>query len=78
MLLVKAQGGTTIAGCTWENDGDAVDVPYELAVELLAIHGADFSVPEEAVPAELGEAPRTRRKSRQAAPPVEEKSGGAA
>lgn len=63
MLLIKAQGGGTVAGYTWENDGDAVDVPYELAVELLAIPGADFSVPDdEEVPDALADAPKGRRK----------------
>jgi hypothetical protein len=47
MLLVKEQGGTTIAGYCWENDGDAVDVPQHLAAELLAIQGGDFSVPDD-------------------------------
>lgn len=45
MLLAKTQGGTTVAGHTWENDGDAVDVPYDLAMELLAIKGGGFYVP---------------------------------
>ncbi len=45
MLLAKEQGGTTVAGHTWENDGDAVDVPYDLAMELLAIKGGGFYVP---------------------------------
>ena len=73
MLLVKEQGGGTVAGYTWENDGDAVEVPYELAVELLAIKGGDFSVPEEeTLPPELSEAPRTRRKGRQGRPVVTE------
>lgn len=73
MLLIKEQGGCTIAGYTWENDGDATEVPYELAVELLAIKGGDFSVPEdEILPPELSEAPRTRRKGRRAGPAVTE------
>ena len=46
MKLTKAQAAT-VAGHTWENDGDAVDVPYELAMELLAIKGHDFSVPDD-------------------------------
>lgn len=73
MLLVKEQGGCTVAGHTWENDGDAVEVPYELAVELLAIKGGDFSVPEEEIlPPELSEAPRTQRKGRRAGTAVTE------
>jgi len=51
MLLAKAQGGCTLkhkgASYTWEHDGEEVDVPVEFAMELLAIQGGDFSVPEE-------------------------------
>lgn len=43
MLLAKAQGGCTIAGYTWKNDGDAVEVPGSFGAELLAIQGGDFS-----------------------------------
>ena len=42
MLLAKRQGGTTIHGHHWEHDDAAVDVPYGLAVELLAIKGGGF------------------------------------
>lgn len=63
MLLIKARGGCTVAGYTWEEDGDAVEVPDDLAMELLGIRGADYSVPDDAdLPAELGDAPRTKRK----------------
>lgn len=54
MLLAKRQGGTTVHGHHWKHDDDAVDVPYDLAMELLAIKGADFYVPEP----EAGEPPR--------------------
>lgn len=63
MLLIKAQGGCTVHGYTWENDGDAVEVPDDLAMELLYMKGADYSVPDDAdLPAGLADAPRTRRK----------------
>lgn len=45
MLLAKRQGGTTVAGHHWKHDGAAVDVPYDLAMELLAIKGGGFYVP---------------------------------
>jgi hypothetical protein len=32
----------------WEHDGDAVDVPNQLAAELLATPGGDFKVAEAA------------------------------
>jgi hypothetical protein len=67
MLLIKAQGGCTVAGFTWENDGDAVEVPDDLAMELLYMKGADYSVPDdEQLPPELSDAPRAKRKSRRA------------
>lgn len=67
MLLGKEQGGTTVHGHHWENDGDEAEVPYELAMELLAIKGAGFYVPE----AEPGESPKLQRKSKQPADPEE-------
>jgi hypothetical protein len=45
MLLAKRSGGCTVAGRTWKHDDDAVDVPYHLAMELLAIKGGGFYVP---------------------------------
>jgi hypothetical protein len=62
MLLGKEQGGTAVHGHHWENDGDEVEVPYELAMELLAIKGAGFYVPE--AEAEPGEPPKPQRKSK--------------
>lgn len=71
MLLVKDQGGCTVAGYTWENDGDAVDVPYDLAVELTGIRGGDFSVAgDQEVPAGLSGAPKTRRKAKAVTEPA--------
>jgi hypothetical protein len=46
MLLAKRSGGSTIRGHTWKHDDAAVDVPYDLAMELLAIKGGGFYVPE--------------------------------
>ena len=48
MLLRKEQGGSTVAGFEWELDGDVVDVPDDLAMDLLAIKGGGYSVPEPA------------------------------
>jgi hypothetical protein len=71
MLLTKATGGTAIAGFEWEHDGDTVDVPIELAVELITIDPVEFSVPDskgdstfsEITPAaELSESPPPRRR----------------
>ena len=67
MLLTKATGGTVIAGYEWEHDGDTVDVPIELGVELLAIDPVEFTVadPEISEPgpaAELSESPPPRRR----------------
>lgn len=76
MLLAKRTGGSTIHGHHWEHDDAAVDVPYDLAVELLGIKGADFYVPEAEVP-ELSESPKPRTK-KQDAPPPEEKPAAAA
>jgi hypothetical protein len=50
MLLAKEQGGSVVAGYEWKNDGDAVEVPYDLAMELMAIKGGGFSVPEPGPP----------------------------
>ena len=47
MKLKKATGGATIAEFTWKHDGDVVEVPDDLAMELLAIRGGDFSVPDD-------------------------------
>jgi hypothetical protein len=63
MLLGKEQGGTTVHGHRWENDGDEVEVPYELAMELLAIKGAGFYVPE-APEGEPGTPPKPQRKNK--------------
>ena len=46
MKLKKATGGATIGEHTWKHDGDVVEVPDALAMELLATHGHDFSVPD--------------------------------
>lgn len=43
MLLRKATGGSTVLGYTWEHDGDVVEVPDDIAAELLSIRGAGFS-----------------------------------
>lgn len=60
MLLAKKQGGTTVHGHHWKHDDAAVDVPYGLAMELLAIKGGGFYVPE---PEEAGPPkPRTKDK----------------
>jgi hypothetical protein len=64
MLLIKDIGGVTITWrgkkYTWKKDGDAVNVPDEMAAELLAIHGGGFRerpepVTEPAPPAEVTE-----------------------
>lgn len=65
MLLRKEKAGSTI-GHVWENDGDVVEVPYELGLELLAIPNGGFSEearaeedapPAEPVPAGTGDVP---------------------
>jgi hypothetical protein len=43
MLLRKEQGGAIVAGYEWANDGDVVDVPGDLGLELLAIKGGGFT-----------------------------------
>jgi hypothetical protein len=68
MLLAKEQGGTTVAGHTWENDGDLVEVGYDLAMELLAIKGGGFYVPE---PEDAAGTPKPRAKPKQDAPAAE-------
>ena len=46
MRLKKETGGCEVAGFTWANDGDVVDVPDDLGAELLAIPGGGFSYVE--------------------------------
>lgn len=71
MLLGKEQGGTTVHGHHWDHDGHEVEVPYELALELLAIKGGGFYVPEPADdgtdPAGPGAPSKPRQKARQPA-----------
>ena len=43
MLLRKEQGGAVVAGYEWAEDGDVVEVPGDLGLELLAIKGGGFS-----------------------------------
>lgn len=43
MLLRKAQGNCSIGEYTWERDGDVVEVPEWLGMDLLAIKGHDFT-----------------------------------
>ena len=81
MKLTKATGGCIVAGYEWEHDGDTIEVPTELALELLAIKGHDFSVPDdqgeisEVDPdAELSESP-PRGKGGQFKAAVQEKDG---
>ena len=82
MLLAKRQGGTTIHGHHWEHDDAAVDVPYGLAVELLAIKGGGFYVPESESAGEAGESPKPRAKKQDApaaaapAPPAVKPAAG--
>jgi hypothetical protein len=45
--LKKAKGGVVIDGYEWKHDGDVVEVPDAMAMELLAIGGHDFSVPDQ-------------------------------
>ena len=47
MKLTKKHGGCIVAGHEWKHDGDTVEVPDDLAMELLAIKGHDFSVPDD-------------------------------
>jgi hypothetical protein len=75
MLLAKRQGGTTVRGHTWEHDGDAVDVPYDLAMELLAIKGGGFYVPE---PQDAAESSASKAKGKQDAPADIGRAAGAA
>jgi hypothetical protein len=42
MLLSKKTGGATVAGITWEHDGDVEQVPDDLAHKLLAIKGGGY------------------------------------
>jgi hypothetical protein len=44
MLLRKKTGGATVAGVTWEHDGDVEEVPDDLARSLLGIRGGGYSV----------------------------------
>jgi hypothetical protein len=46
MLLKKATGGCTVLGYTWEKDGDVVEVPEDVAAELLSIRGGGFEAVE--------------------------------
>lgn len=50
--IKKESGGSTISGpdgteYTWKKDGDVVDVPYDFALELLAVRGGGFEVADE-------------------------------
>ena len=74
MLLAKEQGGSVVAGYAWANDGDAVDVPYDLAMELMAIKGGGFYVPEpeprsRSLRRSRTSRPRPRRPAAKPAPP---------
>jgi hypothetical protein len=46
VLIYKKQGGSGVGPYFWEKDGDGVEVPDGLALELLAIKGGGFYVPE--------------------------------
>lgn len=47
MLLKKATGGCTVLGYTWEKDGDTVEVPDDVAAELLSIRGGGFEAADD-------------------------------
>jgi hypothetical protein len=51
MRLGKKTGGCTIShggkSYTWKNDGAVIQVPRELADDLLSIRGADYFEPQE-------------------------------
>ena len=47
MKIRKEQGGSGIGKYFWINDGDVVDVPYEMGMELLALKGTDLSFVDE-------------------------------
>jgi len=46
MWLRKERGGSGAAGYSWEHDGDVVEVPDHLALELLEVPGNDFTLVE--------------------------------
>ncbi|MFB9926000.1 hypothetical protein ACFORO_12525 [Amycolatopsis halotolerans] len=52
MLLRKHTGGCTVGGHEWAEDGDVVEVPYELGAELLAIAPGDYEHVLDAEPAD--------------------------
>lgn len=43
MWLKKAQGGCSIAGYEWPEDGSVAEVPDDLGASLLGIPGNDFT-----------------------------------
>jgi hypothetical protein len=45
--LRKASGGCTVLGYHWAHDGDVTEVPYDVAMELLAIPGGGYSVADD-------------------------------
>jgi hypothetical protein len=48
MLLRKMHGGASVAGYAWADDGDVVDVPDELGLDLLALDPAEYEhVPDD-------------------------------
>lgn len=60
MWLRKEIGQSGVADCWWENDGDVIEVPWDLGVELLHLKGAGFSQadgPEEYDPGLPGDVP---------------------
>lgn len=52
MFVRKEQGGCTVAGYTWVNDGDVVEVPDWLGADLLVIKGAGYT---QVIPKNLAE-----------------------
>lgn len=57
----KASAGGA-AGFVWENDGDVIEIPIELASELLQILPDDFSeVPDDEAPAQDEPIPKSKR-----------------
>lgn len=61
--LRKDCGGATIAGIAWPEDGSVAEVPYDLALELLAIPDGDFSVLDGEPDPLPGRPKRPRRKT---------------
>lgn len=55
MKIGKRQGGASIGLYVWENDGDVVEVPSDMALELLALKNTDHFLVDETENVDQGE-----------------------